>query len=266
MWSRIELKDKAKLFLKQHYWKAFLVTLIMAIVGANGVSNTFEIKLNSNNNFNNTFSERLSSFEFPDEVFNYNDYFDYAGNMNLDTSISMFGFDLPIVLTLAHIIGLAIVAIVIGIFISNIIGVGGAKFFLDGTQDKVEVDNLIFGFKSPHYLNMVKVIFIKDLYIVLWTLLFIIPGIIKSFEYMMVPYILAENPELDSSTAIDMSRKMTDGHKLDIFVLGLTFIGWYILGTLLLGIGVLFVYPYTEATYAELYVKLKEIQTTNVEY
>lgn len=264
MWSRIELKDKAKLFLKQHYWKAFVVTLIMVIVGANGVGSTFKLNFHSDSNLNKPLSDRLSAIEYSFEMINQNDYLSYLENTDLNANISMFGFDLPIMLTLAHVLGIFIVGIVFSIFISNIIGVGGAKFFLDSTEDKVEVDNLIFGFKSPHYLNMVWVIFVKNLYIVLWTLLFIIPGIIKSFEYMMVPYILAENPELDSSTAIDMSRKMTDGHKLDIFVLGVTFIGWYILGALLLGIGTLFVYPYTEATYAQLYVKLKEIQNTNI--
>lgn len=69
----------------------------------------------------------------------------------------------------------------------------------------------------------------------------------------MVPYILAEEPELDPNEIITRSREITDGHKFDMFVLGLSFIGWRLLGLLFFGIGIIFVYPYEEATYAQLY-------------
>ena len=81
---------------------------------------------------------------------------------------------------------------------------------------------------------------------------------------MMVPYILVENPNIEPSKAIRQSIQMTDGHKMNMFILDLSFLGWYILGTLMLGIGVLFVNPYYEATYAQLYVSLKD--DTTIEY
>lgn len=98
----------------------------------------------------------------------------------------------------------------------------------------------------------------KSVLIILWTLLLIIPGIIKSYAYRMVPYILADNPEISHKRAIEISNAMTYGQKFDIFVLDLSFIGWYILGALALGIGVLFVNPYVNATEAELYLVLRQ--------
>ena len=92
----------------------------------------------------------------------------------------------------------------------------------------------------------------------LWSLLFIIPGIIKSYEYCMIPYILAENPEIEMDRAFEISRKMTKGEKWKIFVLGLSFIGWYLLGLLCCCVGTIFVDPYSEATYAELYQVMRD--------
>ena len=99
--------------------------------------------------------------------------------------------------------------------------------------------------------------FLKELKIVLWSLLFVIPGIIKAYEYLMVPYILAENPNIDSKRAFQMSRDMMKGEKWDTFVLELSFLGWTLLGVLACGIGSLFVAPYMQATFTELYEVLK---------
>lgn len=77
------------------------------------------------------------------------------------------------------------------------------------------------------------------------------------YEYRFVPYIIAENPGLDHNRVLNLSRKMTSGQKLDIFILDLSFIGWFLLGALFFGIGILFVQPYYDAVNAELYQKLK---------
>jgi uncharacterized membrane protein len=79
----------------------------------------------------------------------------------------------------------------------------------------------------------------------------------------MVPYILADNPNIGSKRAIELSRNMTMGHKWDMFVLDLSFIGWYLLGLLALGVGILFVMPYENATNAELYLVLRNNATTS---
>lgn len=95
--------------------------------------------------------------------------------------------------------------------------------------------------------------FLVGLYTFLWTLLFIIPGLIKSLSYAMTPFILADDPNLTASQAITRSRELMNGHKWELFVLSLTFIGWEILGALTLGIGLLWVTPYKNAAYAAFY-------------
>lgn len=95
--------------------------------------------------------------------------------------------------------------------------------------------------------------FLVGLYTFLWTMLFVIPGIIKGFSYAMTPFILADNPNLTANQAITRSRELMDGHKWELFVLSLTFIGWEILGALCFGIGLLWVTPYKNAAYAAFY-------------
>ena len=95
--------------------------------------------------------------------------------------------------------------------------------------------------------------FLRTLFTVLWSLLFIIPGIVKGLSYAMTPFILEEHPEMTASEAIKASMRLMDGHKMDLFILGLTFIGWQILACLTMGIGFLFLNPYMNAAYAAFY-------------
>ena len=95
--------------------------------------------------------------------------------------------------------------------------------------------------------------FLRVLFTTLWMLLFIIPGIVKGLSYAMTPFILEEHPEMTASEAIKASMRLMDGHKMDLFILGLTFIGWQILACLTMGIGFLFLNPYMNAAYAAFY-------------
>ena len=94
---------------------------------------------------------------------------------------------------------------------------------------------------------------LEGLYIFLWTLLLIVPGIIASYRYAMAPFILAENPDMTPSEAIDASKELMDGHKGELFTLNLTFIGWDILAMLTLGIGYLWLNPYKNAAHTAFY-------------
>lgn len=95
--------------------------------------------------------------------------------------------------------------------------------------------------------------FLRVLYVFLWMLLLIIPGFIKSYSYSMTPFIMAENPDLSASEAINRSKAMMDGHKLELFVLNLTFLGWMILCAMTLNLGNLFLNPYKNAAHAAFY-------------
>lgn len=98
--------------------------------------------------------------------------------------------------------------------------------------------------------------FLRFLYTFLWSLLFIIPGIVKSYAYAMTPYIMAENPELTANEAITASKEMMDGHKGELFMLDLTFIGWDLLCILTLNLGHLVLNPYKNAARTVFYKEL----------
>ena len=102
-----------------------------------------------------------------------------------------------------------------------------------------------------------KVTFLTSLFTMLWSLLFVIPGIIKGYSYSMAMYILAENPDMPALEAIDRSKKMMDGHKMELFVLNLSFIGWAILASFTFGLLYIWLMPYMYTTYANFYKSLK---------
>ena len=95
--------------------------------------------------------------------------------------------------------------------------------------------------------------FLTGLFTFLWTLLFIIPGILAAYSYAMAPYILAENPDMTAREAITASKEMMRGNRWRLFCLGISFIGWAILAALTLGIGILWLRPYEEAAHAAFY-------------
>ena len=104
----------------------------------------------------------------------------------------------------------------------------------------------------------IKAQFFIGLFCALWYLLLIIPGIIKACAYSMTFYILAENKGMPVLEAITLSRKMMDGHKMDFFLLGLSFIGWLVLVVITFGIAGIWVYPYLAATSTNFYLSVKE--------
>lgn len=101
---------------------------------------------------------------------------------------------------------------------------------------------------------------LKSIYTLLWTMLLIIPGIIKTYSYAMSEFILHDNPELNGEQAICESMRMMQGHKMQLFLLDLSLIGWVLLSYLTAGIGFLFLYPYYNSAHAHFYEELKEQQ------
>ena len=102
--------------------------------------------------------------------------------------------------------------------------------------------------------------FLTALYTFLWSLLFYIPGIVKAISYSMAPYILMDNPGITVGEAIDESKRITKGHKWELFVLGLSFIGWILLICVTFGIAAIWVVPYMQAAYANAYNAIKAPQ------
>ena len=128
------------------------------------------------------------------------------------------------------------------------------ELFTKGTLP--EAGALFAPFKQ--YARTVGAVLLVFVYTLLWTLLLVIPGIIKAYSYSMTFYILRENPEMTAGDAITASQKMMDGHKMDLFLLSLSFIGWAILASITFGIGYLWLIPYIYTAYAAFYETLKK--------
>ncbi|MBQ7182255.1 MAG: DUF975 family protein [Bacteroidaceae bacterium] len=124
-------------------------------------------------------------------------------------------------------------------------------------SDPFDIGHLFDGYRNGQFLRIFTTILLEGIYIFLWCLLFIIPGIIKAFSYSMTTYILRDYPELKNNAAIELSMDMMQGHKADLFWLYLTFIGWGILCLLTLGIGFFWLEPYMEASIANFYEDVK---------
>lgn len=151
----------------------------------------------------------------------------------------------------------SIVGLLFSIFIGFAIRVGEQYYFIKNHYGNPALNEIFQGFKG-NYLNVVKIMLIMELKIMLWLLLLVVPGIIKAYEYSMIPCLLAENPNITTDEAFSLSKQMTTGQKMDLFVLDLSFLGWYFLGFLCFGIGALFVQPYDVAAFTEVYLILKE--------
>lgn len=158
---------------------------------------------------------------------------------------------------------------VVGFILMGPLLVGQAIYLIDmietGSEGK-KIELVIEGFKRS-FVNSFLAVLLTGIFTFLWSLLFIIPGIIKSLAYAMTPYIIAENPEIDAMKAIDMSQEMMKGHKMELFFLHLSFIGWYILGVITFGVGMFFILPYVQTAVANFYVELrgKKVVTAEIE-
>lgn len=152
-----------------------------------------------------------------------------------------------------YILVVGLVMAVISFVLGSIVGVGYSKFNLDlvDRQEEPQIGTLFGYFK--HWQTLVVANLLQLLYILLWTLLLIIPGIMASYSYAMTGYILAENPELAPSEALARSKEMMRGNRWRLFCLQLSFIGWRLLCSLTLGIGNLWLTPYRQAATAAFY-------------
>lgn len=120
-------------------------------------------------------------------------------------------------------------------------------------EESVDLENLFDGFRGGRYTRVFCAMFLVNLFTFLWTLLLIIPGIMKAFSYALTPYILLDEPELTAKQAISRSCEIMQGRRWKLFCLYFSFIGWGILSVLTFGIGFLWLVPYMNASIAAFY-------------
>lgn len=277
MWTRRELKEKGKFAFKQNYWKAVLVAILFTlVVGGMGSAGGSSFGSGVSEGMSEAAEEAKS--ETDDVLDGVDDYYDgedsyedeataedwTQGIMNgeIEDPAKFSKTDI-IAIAVAGVvmvvIGLIIVALVlvIDVFVANPLEVGIRRFFTQNLNQPAGVKEITYAF-DKNYKNIAKTMFYRDLYTFLWSLLFIIPGIVKAYEYRMIPYLLAENPEMSKEEAFAASKQMMDGQKWRTFVLDLSFFGWIILSGLTCGIlSIFYVNPYMFSTQAALYEALR---------
>lgn len=221
MVDRIRIKEIAKFQFRQHYGMSIGAALVFSIVA-----------FSENSNFNFTF--RNSDWKA----------------LNLD---SWFVSLLPIIFSIAFFLWLG------KIFIGTAVEVGYAQFSRRIYRNEITNLGDMFDTAFFNYWRNVGGMLWMYLFIFLWTLLFIIPGIVKAYAYYLTPYILAEYPNVPATEALKLSMRMTDGYKGELFVLDLSFIGWNILSLFTLGIlGLVYVNPYYYTSKAGMYVEIRD--------
>ena len=165
--------------------------------------------------------------------------------------------------TLGYVAGAGLLLSIFVLFPLEVGYANSTKALYENGDNKLTANIFNLGFKN--YFHNIWGYLLMTIFVLLWSLLLFIPGIIMAFAYAMTPYILVDNPEMKAIDAIRKSRSMMKGHKFDLFYLELSFIGWIILSILTLGIGLLWLVPYMQTTIAAFYNDLKvEAETGTV--
>lgn len=291
MWKRKELKNKAKEDVKKNYWTAILVCFLLALLTSefgtsiigiwqedDSMDPTYIIKNENiimNDQINNEQLEEAKekSEEIEERKANLSDIqikvwesIENTANSAVKSykyifkvwdSIASFNLNqigLGIGLSLA-----AVIALVFTILIAEPLIVAGRRYFIKATEEEnAKMNEMGEVLKKGCWINVTITMLLKNIYNVLWYLT-IIGGFIKTYEYKMIPYILAENPKVNRKEAFKLSKEMMRGNKWKTFVLDLSFILWNMLSVLTFGLlNILYVNPYKSMTFAELYKELKK--------
>lgn len=221
-----ELRVKAWNSLKGKYWRAFLVILVMSLLASGGISLQ-------------TSSQTLT------DALNLVDPSEMDAEMELGAAV---------VGTIAAV--MAAVGMAISLFVGNAADVGLAHYFVRNVETKPSFADAFYGFKVKYFRN-IGTLLLVGIKLALWSLLLVVPGIIKSFEYAIIPYILADDAEITSREAFRKAKEMMMGNKWRLFKLNFSFFGWFVLCVVTCGVGTPFLLPYVSAANAEFYADLK---------
>ncbi|RAP44055.1 MAG: hypothetical protein BZ136_09150 [Methanosphaera sp. rholeuAM74] len=270
-WSRKELKQDAMAALKDSYLKCLLVGALTVIASGTGslilrlskmIFGIFKGLITGQSHANLLFPAMMQGYGY---AYGLSQAGDDRLSMPLITGmLSSFRLMLKMIspkailaFFVSFLIG-QVISMAIRSFILHPMEVSCQSFYREDIERPAPLDCLLEALSSD-YFNIVKVQFLKWLFTTLWGMLLIVPGIVKSYEYRLVPYILSEDPHIDAQEALAMSREMMEGEKLRAFVLDLTFLGWSMLSLFTFGLAMpCFVTPYHELTFAGFYRLMKE--------
>lgn len=237
MWTRKELKTRAKKTFYGNYWRCVAVGLIFMLLFAGSAGGSSSAGQNESTQSIQELQAGLQSASA-------------AGGVSVGVIIAAILGVFAVVF---------LISFLVNVFLIQPVSVGVSRFFMDNAKEPARVGTIFHGFKNGRYLKNVGTILVMNIFIALWSLLLVIPGIVKAYQYRMVTYLLAEDTELGVMECLRRSKEMMQGHKWNSFVLDLSFIGWGFLSAITCNIvGIFYVYPYILATDAELYLELKK--------
>jgi len=231
MWDRVSFKATAKANFKASYWPFIAVSVLYTLLFSDLASVSIDV------------SAEVEELIYLTQV--------YGIETGQD---ALYMLQYTINLLAPYAISSTILGYAIALLVAKPYEVGASRFYLENTTFHfAPFSRVAMGFKA-NFGNVVLTQFLRNLFIFLWSLLFIIPGIVRSYGYFAVPFILAENPNMDHRRVLDLSRQMTRGYKGEIFVTDLSFLGWHLLSVFTFGIlSIFYVNPYYYATRAEIY-------------
>jgi uncharacterized membrane protein len=238
--DRVQIKEKAKSLLSKNYGGCIIASLVASLLGGGGNSApSFNLSSNINSE---TMSDSSQAF------------------LNIPAEEMLIYIVLIIIGSILLITFLSAIGCVIHAFLGYQMRVGSCRYFLKYRKDNpTGIEELFNSYKDKTFLNVAKVAVVKNISISLWSLLFIIPGIIKSYEYAAVDYILAVNPTMNRKRAFELSKKIMNGHKAELFELNFSFLGWHLLSALTLGIlEIVYVGPYYRIAETEFFAFVRE--------
>ena len=261
MWDRKELKAKGKAAYNANKIACIIAALILMIAGGIGSGTTASPSVTVRNQLNN----KDQAVESYDDSLSGDDAVTVEVNgQDLDAG-EIEHHIIPMIALSTAVLFLILIAATVGIMVLalvlNPLHVGARKFFIQNASNpETKVDGMNVGFVfGRNYRDIVFTMLGTQLITMLWTLLFIVPGIYKAYCWRLVPFIIADDPEISGKKARARSAAMMNGSKWASFVLDLSFIGWKLVGALTFGIvNIVFTNPYEAATDTELYLALKD--------
>ncbi len=240
--DRKELKQAGKNLFQKNYWYSVLVVFLMFLSGTGtSVSPSFNFSYTTSGSDGGSFEDL------------------FGGGGNADFFFDEFIQEPFFIAFIIIFISVFVVASVLGYFIFASFRCGGIRYFLKSRKNQpAEIKEVFENLKDKTNINIAKVTFFRDLSVALWSLLFIIPGIVKSYEYWAIDYILAVRPDIDKDEAKRLSKILMDGNKWRLFELSISFIGWEFLSIFTMGLlNIFYVNPYMQATFVEYFSEIR---------
>ncbi len=233
--DRKSIKEKGKAAFKANYWPSVLAGFLMTMAVGGSAAASFRSSQSEMNELQ-------------------------ANMENVDTAVLI-----AILVAILGAIALVLtISTILNIFVMRPLEVGCQTFFRKNLEAPAETGELVSGFKNNYGKNVITLL-LRDVFLCLWSCLFLIPGIIKSYSYRFVPFIRAEHPEMSATEVITESRRMMNGHKWEAFVFDLSFLGWFLLAGLTCNIlGLFYVSPYYYNSCANYYEAVKGQDSVSV--